>query len=120
MNSGNYVAAEPYDDKEEPPMILTYEVNHSHQCTRCGEYEGKCKCKDPLFFDVWSVVFSDFTIEIYNEFDELDFDQSGTIPKYPIQDVDLLLVSDLNNEKYSVTLSFDQIPSMKTNKLYFK
>ena len=34
MNSGNYVAAEPYDDKEEPPMILTYEVKHSHQCTK--------------------------------------------------------------------------------------
>lgn len=106
MNSGNYVAKEEPDEKINDDMILTYKVEHSHQCSNCGEYEGKCKCKHPLFFDVWTVTFSDFTLEIYNEFDKIDFDQSGTIPKYPIQDIDILLVSDLKHEKYNITLTF--------------
>jgi hypothetical protein len=107
MNSGNYVAADFKDPPKDDIMELGYKIDHSLQCSHCGEYEGKCRCKSPLFFDVWSITFSDFTIEIYNEFDELDYVHTeGTIPKYPIEDVDLMLVSDLKNDKYHVTLMF--------------
>jgi hypothetical protein len=107
MNSGNYVAAEEPDEPITDNMELSYKVKHSHQCSNCGEFEGKCKCKVPLLFDVWTVTFSDFTLEIYNEFDEIDCDVThGTIPKCPVSDVDLKLESDLKKEKYNITLCF--------------
>lgn len=108
MSSGNYVAAEKPNDKEEESMILSFDKSHRLQCSNCGEYHGTCNCKNPSFFDVWTLKFDHFSIEIWNENTILESDcYVGSIPKTDIAPITTKLYSERLQRWYTVTIKFE-------------
>jgi hypothetical protein len=108
MSSGNYVATEEPNYKEEKGMILSYEKLHRLQCSNCGEYHGTCNCKNPSFFDVWTLKFDHFSIEMWNEANILESDcYVGSIPKTDIEPITTKLYSERLKRWYTVTIEFE-------------
>ena len=85
---------------------LDYAIKHWAYCADCDELE--CKCGSNNICDCWRIEFDDFDIEIWNEHYLLDREVvKGSVPNYPVADINLTLKSEMKQDTWICTLSFE-------------
>ncbi len=100
---------DPRDEITKDLPQLEYEIKHNVYCSERDNTPDLCKCgEDQNLCDSWQLHFDSFVIEIWNEYPLLDHElRDGSNPDYMVSDINFTLKSDVKEDTWICTLSFE-------------